>query len=287
MIITNIYGGLGNQLFQYAFGKSLSIKQNKALKIDISSFSEYKLRSFLLNKFNIQYDIANSEELKHFNLSNKYKRYIVLKAQRLLNYKSKYMFEKNEFHYSKDIFESNAIYYFGYWQSYRYFEDIRDILLKEFVLTEPIDKQNNDTLIEINNSNSISLHVRRGDYIQISKRKNGNALCPISYYENAIELMKTKIENPHFFIFSDDIEWVKSHFKLNFKCDFIDFNSDCPEKDLNLIKNCKHNIIANSTFSWWGAWLNDNDDKIVIAPHKWMNNKEASNDLIPNNWIKI
>lgn len=140
---------------------------------------------------------------------------------------------------------------------------------------------------EIKNSNSVSLHIRRGDYVALSKSKKGHALCPISYYKKAIENIAQKIHNPRFFIFSDDIQWVKENLAIKYNAEYIDFNRDYPERDIILMKHCKHNIIANSSFSWWGAWLNENPNKIVIAPKRWMNNLESSDDLIEPNWIKI
>jgi len=285
MIITNVYGGLGNQMFQYAFGKSLAYKQNKQLLIDNSIFDQYELRKFLLDKFNLSYAIATKDEIKQYELSNKFKRYFLRHINSYIPFKSNYFFEKKEFCFDKEVFNSSSKYFAGYWQSFKYFSQIRELLLKEFTLVEPIDQQNLILQNKIINNSSVSLHIRRGDYIILSKNKSGQALCPISYYEKAIKYIGQNVENPYFFIFSDDIQWVKENLPIQYNAEFIDINSKAPEKDLILMKNCKDNIIANSSFSWWGAWLNENPKKIVIAPKMWMNDMESSDDLIESDWI--
>jgi hypothetical protein len=287
MIIVNIYGGIGNQMFQYAFGRSISIDKKQILKLDLTSFEHYNLRSFLLDKYKLQLNIVSKDEIGKFNLNNRYKRYIFKKFSKIFPLITRIHFENNEFAFNSHVHKSNAEYYIGYWQSFKYFENIREILLVEFSLKSPLDQQNRHILSKIQNCNSVSIHIRRGDYVSISRQSKGHALIPLSYYINAVKIIITKVKNPHFFIFSDDILWVRDNLKLQFNVDYIDFNNDYPERDINLMKNCKHNIIANSSFSWWGAWLNENKEKIVIAPKKWMNNLESSKDLIEPNWIKL
>lgn len=287
MIIVNIYGGIGNQMFQYAFGKSLSIVKKQKLKLDTTSFEHYELREFSLNKFNLTYSLASAGDIKKVVITNRFNRFIIRKLSNYFPIKFKNFFEKKEFIFDSSVFSSNATYYKGYWQSFKYFENIRNLLIKEFSLSEPLDQANLEILNKIQNHNSVSIHFRRGDYVTLSKLPKGHSLSPISYYEDAITYISSRISNPYFFIFSDDICWVKENLPIKQSADYIDFNNDMPERDINLMKNCKHNIIANSSFSWWGAWLNENDEKIVIAPKKWMNNLESSRDLIDTKWIRF
>ena len=284
MVAVNIYGGLGNQMFQYAFGKSLAIAKNEDLFIDSSPFDNYELRNFDIDKFNVNYKQPTWNKMSVYNINNKYK----LHALKIINKYSRIFprifFEKKDWVFDHSVFESKSFLYVGYWQSYKYFEQVRDVLLSEFTLKESLDQVNLEILNRIQISNSVSLHIRRGDYA-LSKK---SIVCSIEYYEKAIKTINLTIKNPTFFIFSDDITWVKSNLNMkSFNCEYVDINRNNPERDIELMKNCQNNIIANSTFSWWGAWLNTNKDKNIIVPKIWTNLKPISEDLVPSDWIVI
>jgi hypothetical protein len=142
---------------------------------------------------------------------------------------------------------------------------------------------------QISRVNSVSLHVRRGDYVANLKVAAIHGLCSKEYYASAIKFISKKVERPHFFVFSDDINWVENNFKINYPCTYINQNfSNESYNDLRLMSLCQHNIIANSSFSWWGAWLNCNSEKIVIAPKKWFaNSDKRCDDLIPEKWVRL
>jgi glycosyl transferase family 11 len=289
MIIVKLCGGLGNQLFQYALGKSLSIASKLPLKLDINAFKKDTLRKYYLNNFTINEELATQKEIVVF------KNNIFLKAINKLT--------KNKFHYLNHIvneknicFEpqilkiKKKVYLDGYWQTEKYFKDIENILKKEFVLKTPLNAKNKKTLERISVSlNSVALHIRRGDYVNNTATSQFHGNCSLQYYQNAINLISEKIKDPHFFIFSDDIPWVKENLKSKYPMYYLDNNP--PEKgyeDLRLMSGCKHFIIANSSFSWWGAWLAENKNKIVIAPKKWFNDTSIdTKDLIPETWLKI
>jgi hypothetical protein len=284
MIAVNIYGGLGNQMFQYAFGKSLAIAKDEDLFIDSSPFDNYKLRNFQLNKFNVHYKQSAFNKTSIYHINNKYKSHMLKLLNKHLKLFCGIFFEKKDWVFDRSVFQSKSFMYVGYWQSYKYFEKIREVILSEFTLKEGLGQVNLEILNRIKTSNSVSLHIRRGDYVMSKK----SIACPIEYYKKAIDIIHRTIENPKFFIFSDDLKWVKSNSNLKlFDCEYIDVNHDNPERDLELMKACQNNIIANSTFSWWGAWLNQNKDKKVIAPKIWMNLKPISKDLVPSNWIIV
>lgn len=289
LIVVKIQGGLGNQLFQYAIGRSLSIATGASVKYDVSWFSKQTKRNYELDRFNTQINIATPEEIKQFKKHQ-------TKPGKLsfLNL----FFPINESIYVQDqnlIFNPKALkirapaYLDGYWQSEKYFVNIEDILRKELIVQTPPDSSNQLLLDRIKSSTAISVHVRRGDYINNAKTNTFHGITPLDYYRRAIERMASLISNGTIFIFSDDHAWVKEHLQFDMPTIFVDCNdADRAYDDLRLMSSCQHHVIANSTFSWWGAWLNNNPRKIVIAPDRWFTNPTMStDDLLPRNWIKL
>ena len=288
MIIVKLIGGLGNQMFQYATARRLAFKHDTALILDLSSFETYKLHNYALNHFNINAQIAIPKQLGLCRSDSRLSRLrrIFLRSN---SHDSNYIKEKN-FNFDREILElSDNVYLDGYWQSEKYFKDIENIIKKEFRLEYELDEKNREMADYISNCESVSIHVRRGDYVTNSVINAFHGTCDMDYYLRCISLLKNKIKDPHFFIFSDDPEWVKINLNIDFPTIFITHNG--PEKnyeDLKLMSLCKHNIIANSSFSWWGAWLNDNPQKIVIGPLNWFrDNKINTRDLMPEYWNRL
>lgn len=263
MKIIEIKGGLGNQMFQYAYGRSLMIKKNKNVIFDDSFFennSSDTKRLFCLNNFNLNNSI---------NFNNK-KENIFLKNLRKI--------------YSK--ITGN----YGFYQSEKYFKNIENIIREEFALKNPLTDKSKKWEEKINLSPiSVSIHIRRGDYINNLETNKYHGVCGIEYYKKAINLLENKIgKNFEIFIFSDDIEWAKNNLSFNQQINFVSSPEIPDYEEMYLMSLCKHNIIANSTFSWWGAWLNKNPDKIVIGPNQWFAKKISDNlDILPSDWIKI
>ncbi len=281
MIITKILGGLGNQMFQYALGKYLAQKHDTELKLDVTNFNNYKLHNYDLSKLNIQNNIALIHEIEKLK-SKKFFNFIKIKKQSHINEKT--------FTFDESILDlPDNIYLEGYWQSEKYFKSLREILLQEFSPKDKITCKNEKYLSKISSVNSVSLHVRRGDYISNPTANSVHGTCNLDYYSKSIDYIVSKIEKPEFYIFSDDHQWVKENLKYNHPMTFVNWNTkETALWDMFLMSKCKHNIIANSTFSWWGAWLNDNNDKIVIAPKKWFNSSDMSGkDLVPTEWIGL
>lgn len=274
MIITKITGGLGNQMFQYAIAESIAIKNDDKFQLDISFYPKQTLRKYELNLFHTEQNLAQPES-------------VFSKIKRKLGFISKeYYVEKEIANFDKDVFNYDTnIILDGYWQNENYFKDIRDKVLKDFTLKQDICLEVKGYLGQIKNSNSVSLHVRRGDYVQDSHTNSVHGICDLDYYKRAIQYILGKVDNPIFFIFSDDIVWCKENFDFLENKIFVDKTKSAIE-DLELMKNCKHNIIANSTFSWWGAWLNENDDKIVVGPKIWWSSRLDKN-LALDEWMKI
>lgn len=286
MIISRISGGLGNQMFQYAVAKAIAKKNRDIFKLDISFYPKQTLRKYELNQFNIEENIATEQECIKF----RGKEDLIFKVKRKLGFENK---RPNEYYHEKEITVFNKslwdkkgnIYLDGFWQNEEYFKDIRDKILKDFTLKKDISNEAKKYLKDLQNSQSISLHVRRGDYVKNAHTNSVHGTCDLKYYKKAINYTKQNVQSPNFYIFSDDIAWCKKNFNFLENKVFIDDTKSVFD-DLVLMKNCKHNIIANSTFSWWGAWMNENENKIVVAPKVWFNiNNKLTLSL--NEWIQI
>ncbi len=287
MIIVNILGGLGNQMFQYALYRSLLEKKND-VKYDLSGFGNYELHNgYELNRlFNITENIATKEECTSLKDSNTFLGKV---KKKVFGSKKTHVIDK-DFKFDPSVFELNQAYLDGYWQSEKYFTSIEDIIRKEFTFKLPMQDPRNKEIVEkMKTTNSVSLHVRRGDYVTnpSAAKVHGN-ICTLDYYEKAIKLVNNKVQDPVFFVFSDDIEWAKENLNIE-HAEYIDWNKgENSYLDMQLMSNCKNNIIANSSFSWWGAWLNSNKEKTVIAPSRWFNDPSLNTkDIVPNNWLKI
>jgi len=200
-------------------------------------------------------------------------------------------FIEREYAYNSAIKNvSNNCFLAGYWQTSLYFQSIDHLIRQDFKFPKLVDQINIDHLKLIESSNSVSLHIRRTDFINNSNH-NVHGVCSLEYYHKGVDLISKKIDNPLFFVFSDDVYWAKENLKLNHSVQFVCGNLGKKSYiDMFLMSSCKHNIIANSSFSWWGAWLNCNSDKIVIAPKIWFVKKQLNNqtgDLIPDKWVRL
>lgn len=290
MIIVKLLGGLGNQMFQYAIGRSLAIRNNTDLKLDISLYQTeqegMEKRKYELNCFALEdCFFASAHDL--FWIENRKSKRLLKKIIPIKRWMRVIKEKSPEFDLSILNLPDN-VYLDGYWNSEKYFLKVKDSIKKEFVFKGQISSENKELLILITSVESISLHIRRGDYVNDYKTLQHHGLCDIDYYSKAIETIGDKVQSPYFFVFSDDLEWAKTNLKLKYPVVYIDNNrKDDSFWDMYLMCKCKHNIIANSTFSWWGAWLNENPNKIIIAPQKWLNANFNTDDIVPNRWIKI
>lgn len=285
-------GGLGNQLFQYALGRRLSLLRDAELKLDLSYYALKNvgtIREYQLNLFNIKEKFATNEEISYFtgDYSNPIQR-VQYQFRRLFE-KNIITVEKKLFVYDPDVITSKNSYFDGYWQNQKYFEPIKNILISDFSLRNPLSGSLIQLENEIINSDSICLHVRRGDLISNNKARLFLGFSDISYYLQAVENIAKDVYSPSFYIFSDDISWCKENIKLKFPVKFVsELTQDSISDDFWLMTRCKHYIIPNSTFSWWAAWLNQGAHKIVVAPERWVNDPNTDySDFIPQNWRKL
>lgn len=296
MFVVRLSGGLGNQLFQYAFGRAISLDNNCPLLIDIDYFDIQHERSindglfnckFELNKLTMQLRLWNNSMYRFFPIS--FLDRVFLKVKKLLGftalvYEHKYGFDENIVSKIR-----RHTYFSGYWQSPIYFEKYRSILLEDFQFILP---ESRNILLEekIKNVTSVSIHVRRGDYVNNKEANKIHGLCSEAYYKTAVDTLFSKYNAIDWFIFSDDIDWCKNHFLTLQNCTFIESNKWPDYYDMYLMSLCKHNIIANSSFSWWGAWLNQNPNKTVIGPSRWFADSVLNTQIdgiLPNTWIRI
>lgn len=284
IVISQLKGGLGNQLFQYAAAKSLAHHLQASLKLDITTFKHSQTRLFKLDYFCIPLEIAAKEEIGRFICFPSLYRH----SPKFFSIISKHIYREPYFHYNEHFFNlKKPIYLDGYWQSYKYFDSIEKVLREELTIKDVFIKHFSEKINELRNINSIAIHIRRGDYT-IKRIADFHGVLPVKYYNEAIQIMTEKINNPKFYFFSDDINWVKENIQISHPHEFVTSYTKSAIEDFYLMSQCKHNIIANSSFSWWAAWLNPNPSKIVIAPKKWFNKSpHNTTDLIPNEWIKL
>ncbi len=287
MIIVNLKGGLGNQMFQYALGRALTLKNKDFLKLDIQSLSKAKklgniFRPFDLEAFAIYKDIATPAE----SASLRYPYGFFSKILGALNRK---ICRPNTVAFNKKVFTLTGNQYLdGYWQSPLYFNSIRETLLSDFTLRDSLSESGQALLAKIKSTTSVSLHVRRGDYAMNPRVLRENGVCSVGYYEKAVREIEKTHKDVTYYVFSDDINWVKSNILLPDKTVvFVEDVTLTTPQELYLMSQCRHNIIANSSFSWWAAWLNQHEDKVVIAPTPWFNTIIYDKNLIPESWIQL
>ena len=293
-MIVRLIGGLGNQLFQYAAARKLSIIKKTGLKLDISAFEQYKLHSYSLAPFNIREVFAHPDEVAKLRGTNKKGlcgSFWNL-SQKMRPYHARSTFAESHLRpYDPNILRAPSnVYLDGYWQSQLYFQGIEDIIREEFTIKVQPDERNRQLAAQVaSDEDSVSIHVRRRDFVTNYETNRVHGFCDIDYYETSVDFMLQHVKEPHFFIFSDDPQWAIQNLRFASLSTYVTHNGPTKNyEDLRLMSACKHNIIANSSFSWWGAWLNRNQDKIVVAPRKWFRDSRLNTkDLIPSDWLRV
>jgi hypothetical protein len=292
MIISQIIGGLGNQMFQYAVGRALSLERRQPLLLDTSGYVKYSQHhGFELHRvFNCVPEIATISETKNilgwcgiFGIKR------ILSRPLMKPIRNSAFVVEPHFHYWPGLNQVPIdCYLAGYWQSEKYFRKHLETIRSDFVFKNSLKNKNLELAIQIDKVNSVSLHIRRGDYVSNKKTNAKHGVCNLDYYHAAVNYMSDRVEYPTFFIFSDDIEWARENLKLDFPHHYIDHNIGVDSYiDMHLMSLCQHHIIANSSFSWWGAWLNPRSEKIVAAPKGWFKDRKCVQDLIPHNWVQL
>jgi len=292
MIISRILGGLGNQMFQYAAGRALSLRLGEPLFLDIGGFPAYRLHQgfelpdvFLCNSRPV-----TDRQMRSALGWRSYRQIgsLLLKPQ-LQWLRGHHFVVEPHFHYWSGFNDiSDSCYLSGYWQSEKYFAPVEDRIRQDFGFRQPLSGRNMEQARQIAGCSAVSLHVRRGDYLSDTKTSSTIGVCSLDYYRAAVAYIAKQVASPCFFIFSDDIPWCREKLRLDFPCTYIDHNRGTESyRDMQLMSLCRHHIIANSSFSWWGGWLNPRTDKIVIAPKQWFVTDFDSTDLVPSSWIRL
>ncbi|MEI9912906.1 MAG: alpha-1,2-fucosyltransferase [Bacteroidota bacterium] len=284
MIIARLQGGLGNQLFQYAAVKALASRLNKPFKLEaITSLQKDKYRSIALNDLHANFELATKKEVKDFlYFPSLYRHQYVsfFKAGKNIYHEPHFHFDENFFHLNDPVFLD------GFWQSPLYFKDMETIIRRDFTIKPGLIKNVMEKGKELEGKDSIAVHIRRGDFMN-PKITAYHGVMGTDYYSKAIQILKERITSASVHYFSDDIEWVKKYLPAD-NAEFVSSFTRSAIEDFYLMTKCRHIIIANSSFSWWTAWLNDNPGKIVVAPGKWFaDSRINTNDLIPAEWIRI
>lgn len=295
MVIVKLMGGLGNQLFQYAAAKKIAINNKTELVIDSNTgfVNDPFKREYSLNKFNIDSKTLNYNLIYLKLIEFPFINYVLNILIKVFSINRLHLRESQDYCFDEKIIKFKSkknIYLEGYFQSEKYFKDIEKEILTLFEFKIKFSAKVLNLLDKINNSESVSIHLREYDEMFKNKTENIYDFNRKQYYEKAILKIKKKINNPVFFIFSDNIKWAKNLINLQgFEVSYVsDRKSLTQFDDLFLIKSCKHNIIANSSFSWWGAWLNLNPNKIIISPKVWFqSNRYSYRDVVPVNWLKV
>lgn len=295
MIIIRLAGGLGNQMFQYAFGRALATRLATDLLLDVGDASLTIHNGYQLSQvFKVEPRLAAEGDLKSVLgwQSKEIVRRIIRKVEPVLGFRRmKRWIDEASFHYDSQMLEvPDNTYLCGYWQSELYFRAIAELLRSDFRFRNPPSGANAKIAEEIakNRERTISIHVRRGDYVNDKKISEVYASIKPSYYRSAMDYFSAKISEPYFLVFSDDTSWAKSNLSIPYRHRLMDHNQGNKSyEDLRLMSLCKHHIIANSSFSWWGAWLNGDADKITVAPSEWFADTSRRHDLYPSNWTVI
>ncbi|MDT8284420.1 MAG: alpha-1,2-fucosyltransferase [Thermovirgaceae bacterium] len=287
MIIVRLMGGLGNQMFQYAAGKRLALARGVELKLDTGFFERYPSRAFTLNAYPISEKVAARGEIRRLIYGGKpWWKLQTSKARRAAKESSPFIAREEYFHFNENLMTlGDRAYLDGYWQSERYFTDISEKIRTLFTPIS-VSRKARDMDDRISSCNSVSLHVRRGDYVHDVSASEVHVSLSTDYYMDAVAYLEAILGYLEIFLFSDDLPWVKKNLQLKHRATAVEDFSDV--EDMWLMSRCRHNIIANSSFSWWGGWLNRNVGKTVIAPRDWFRpEKYDTVDLIPPGWVRL
>ncbi|OCP36447.1 alpha-1,2-fucosyltransferase [Ensifer sp. LC163] len=288
MIITRILGGLGNQMFQYAAGRSLASASGQTLKLDLTEMQSYKTWAFGLEQFAIQAESARAEEVPARpgkGLFNKVKSRLLPTAPACIVAKER----ANTF--DATILDLRGpVHLQGYWQTEKYFASVAGVVRQEFQLKAPFSASRHEVLQQVRAADApISVHVRRGDYVSNPSANAVHGTCEPEWYAEAMRQMAARLDNPSFFVFSDDPAWARANLPSSASMVVVEPQADGKDgEDMHLMAACRAHIIANSTFSWWGAWLNPRADKHVIAPTQWFRSREHdASDILPSTWQRL
>jgi hypothetical protein len=278
-------------MFQYAAARRLAAVHHTSVRIDTSWYNNVPPgatpRSYELHKLQITGERANRWETIGTNGVRKSRPH-ELPVALVRKVRPRYrFFGERHFQFDPAVLDlPDGVCLFGYWMSEKYFADATEIIRREFEFRDTASAENEDWASKMVEGDSVAVHVRRGDY---ASRATPQGICGVDYYRRAVAEARQRLSDPHFFVFSDDLEWARENLDLGSDAEFVNQNRGAAShEDLRLMSRARHNIIANSSFSWWAAWLNRNESKIVVAPQKWMHDPSFdTRDVLPGGWIPV
>ncbi|MFN4003543.1 MAG: alpha-1,2-fucosyltransferase [Hylemonella sp.] len=288
MIVVRLCGGLGNQLFQYAAGRRLAQVRRSELVLDLGWYRHTPAsntpRAYELARYPIQARPAQGSE----------RFWCALHQGRILRRlplprRWRHVRERGYDFDARILDLPDGVYLDGYWQSHRYFADIADTLRRELEPVEAMGDADREVAAHMQDvPNAVCLHVRRGDYVSNPQAARFHGVCGLDYYERAVGYLMERLLQPHFFVFSDDMPWVRAQLRIAAPVRYVDHNGpQAAFQDLRLMSRCRHHVVANSSFSWWAAWLAAQPAQQVIAPRAWFADGRATPDLIPPEWVRL
>lgn len=283
MIVARIFGGLGNQMFQYAAGRALAIRHGTELTLDLRMFRTYSLHQYSLSRFGIRAAAADERSLRAHGRAK-----LALVARLPVGtLRSCYLEHPFGTHAAWDRVAANA-YISGYFQGEFFFQEAASSIRDEFLPVAAPGPQNDAVTDLMADCESVALHVRRGDYVSDRATFDIHGACSIDYYRAAVDALRRRLDRPRFFVFSNDFPWAREHLSLGDDAVFVDWNAGAPELDLHVMSRCRHHVIANSTFSWWGAWLGSHPGQVVVAPDPWFDSVALdASELLPERWVRV
>jgi hypothetical protein len=284
VIIVELKGGLGNQLFQYAAARRLSLTLGVPLKLDISFYKRHSQRTYELDQFCIEAGIATPWEVASWRGPR-----FLTRITQPLGLLPRCVMEKS-FEFDPAILHlQDGRYLEGYWQSYRYFADVVPQIRRELAVRMRPSDADRSLLDRMAQCDAVCLHVRRGDYVSNPIARQYHGLCTAEYYRTAVESIASQLRAPELFVFSDDMPWVKQNLKWHLPTNYVEHHGVASAPlELRLMTGCRHFVIANSSLSWWAAWLSANENPIVYAPRRWFVDPAINTtDLTPPAWHRI
>lgn len=300
MITVRLQGGMGNQMFQYAFGRALAERNGDDLVLD---------KTFLLDRTPRREFVYRNYDLDVFGLDPRFtllsraaartnvpflmyglSRYCATAAKVALG-AQRYVVDRTlgTFQEAYLNLEGN-LYLDGYWQCEKYFRDISDLIRGEFSYRQPITAEASRLSRRIRSVTSVCVNVRRGDYVSLPGAARTLGFVGEEYYREGVYRLSKDLTSPHFFVFSDDIEWCEKNLEIEPPCTFVSHQFAGPKfgQYFHLMSSCKHFLIPNSSFAWWAAWLGGHPEKKVIAPARWFRDPTIpAHDLVPADWARI
>lgn len=290
VIVVKLMGGLGNQMFQYAAGRRLAMRRATDLKLDLGAYKHSPNRAFALSSFPIAAREAEIDEVRRLTHPTFSARIIGRLLRRPPRRPASLVVERGPAFDPSVLALPNEVYLAGYWQSERYFADAGEVIRTELRPADPLDATSRRVAEAIDSRPALSVHVRRGDYVTSASARETHGTCSPDYYRRAAAFVANRVEGCHAFVFSDEPDWARDHLDLGGLPVTIvaDGTPRAAAADLALMVRCRHHVVANSSFSWWGAWLSGDPGRIVVAPRRWFASADFEDrDLVPRTWSRL